>query len=368
MRFPSLATDPQPARAVRITLIIVAAIFFYSCEGDPSSPAPEGGPTAASGSLAPLAAELAPEAGFSDWGTPEDAGPDVNASGSELSPAFGPDGLSLYFASARGGGEGGWDIWVSRRASSCDAFGPPLNLGPAINTSEREQGAFVSRDGQLLFFTRGDALMTAVDIYVSHRTDPLDDLAWSSPVRLGAAVNSPAVETEPWIVAGNEPAVGGDDGAGGAAAAYLYFGRGPGNVLQDFYAAPIDRSGLILGPAVPVSELNAPAAPPLGNEDGLTIRNDAREVIFASRRFATGGAELFVSTRRDRGSAWGTPERITVLNSPRPDLHPALSADGASLAFSSARKGPGDFRIFLSTRTRGAGAASGPCSAAETHP
>ncbi len=281
---------------------------------------------------------------FTNWSAPVDLGAAINASNSELSPALSPDGLSLFFASARDGGMGGWDIWVSRRESPCTTFGAPVNLGLAINTAEREQGAFISRDGHLLFFVRGNAELTSGDIYVSRRKNKHDDSGWGEPVLLGEHVNTAQLETEPWFV----------DGAGHGTG-LLYFGRGPGNQEQDFYVARISKRGRTLGPAVALSELNSAGTLPLGNEDGIAVRKDQREAIFASRRLSTGAAELFVSTRTSVKEPWGQPQLITELNSVRPDLHPALSADARSLVFSSVRSGTGEFRLYMSTRDRGTG-------------
>ncbi len=46
------------------------------------------------------------------------------------------DGLELYFDTRdRPGGYGGWDIWVAKRASVQDPWGPAVNLGPGINSA-----------------------------------------------------------------------------------------------------------------------------------------------------------------------------------------------------------------------------------------
>lgn len=274
------------------------------------------------------------------WSASVSAGDEVNASNSALSPFLTADGLTLYFAAQRPDGFGSWDIWVADRESLCAPFGTPVNLGPSINTAAREQGPFVSRDGHLLFFSRGNAVMTDVDIYVTRRTRTHDDLAWQVPVPLGPDVNTSLAESEPWLALG----------PGGHT---LYFDRGPGNQEKDFYMAPITREGETLAPAVPVTELNSAGVTPLGNEDGITIRQDGREAIFASRRFATGGAELFRAERSNPNEQWGAPQLITELNSSRPDLHPALAADGRSIAFSSPRSGPGQFRIYTAMRGPG---------------
>lgn len=271
------------------------------------------------------------------WSTPVSAGDEVNASNSALSPFLTADGLTLYFAAQQPDGFGSWDIWVAYRESLCAPFGTPVNLGPSINTAAREQGPFVSQDGHLLFFSRGNALMTDVDIYVARRTHTHDDLAWQVPVPLGSDVNTSLAESEPWLALG----------PGGHT---LYFDRGPGNQEKDFYTARITRDGATLGPAVPVTELNSAGVTPLGNEDGITIRHDGREAIFASRRLATGLAELFRAERSNPDARWNEPQLITELNSSRPDLHPSLSADGRSIAFSSVRSGVGQFRIYTATR------------------
>jgi len=52
---------------------------------------------------------------YSDWSAPINLGPIVNSTAIDRGPAISKDGLSLYFASTRPGGEGGEDIYVSQR-------------------------------------------------------------------------------------------------------------------------------------------------------------------------------------------------------------------------------------------------------------
>jgi len=60
------------------------------------------------------------------------------------------DGQELYFHSARPGGSGGLDIWVSNKTAS--GWGEPANLGPTINTAADEGWPDISADGQELWF------------------------------------------------------------------------------------------------------------------------------------------------------------------------------------------------------------------------
>jgi Tol biopolymer transport system component len=61
------------------------------------------------------------------------------------------DGSLLLFSSIRPGGAGGDDLYVSRLAAG--GFGPPVNLGPPVNTPGYEDGPSLSADGRTLFYS-----------------------------------------------------------------------------------------------------------------------------------------------------------------------------------------------------------------------
>lgn len=63
------------------------------------------------------------------------------------------DGLLLIFTSDRPGGMGGLDLWVSRRRSTHDPWGVPVNLGAPINSEADERGSALADDGVTLFFS-----------------------------------------------------------------------------------------------------------------------------------------------------------------------------------------------------------------------
>jgi hypothetical protein len=90
-----------------------------------------------------------------EWGTPTNLGPAINSSANEVWPAISPDGLLLFFSSDRLGGFGGYDIYVTKRATRDDPWGPPMNLGPVINTTSLDAGPNVSFDGSTLYFYSG---------------------------------------------------------------------------------------------------------------------------------------------------------------------------------------------------------------------
>ncbi len=74
----------------------------------------------------------------------------LNSSADELDPFLSNDGHWLYFASNRKGGHGGLDLY--RAAVAADgSLGAPQNLGPTTNTRQDERSPALADDGRLLF-------------------------------------------------------------------------------------------------------------------------------------------------------------------------------------------------------------------------
>ena len=134
-----------------------------------------------------------------DWGEPVILGPEINSSSEEALPKISPDGLELYFYSKRPSGYGGCDIWMAQRPTLSDPWGPAINLGPPVNTSQHELGASITADGLELFFSRTSSSAGGLDIWVTTRATR--DEPWGTPSSLGSPVNSSASETAPCISA-----------------------------------------------------------------------------------------------------------------------------------------------------------------------
>ncbi|NRB64985.1 MAG: PD40 domain-containing protein [Saprospiraceae bacterium] len=97
----------------------------------------------------------------------------------------------LYFASNRGGGRGGMDIWyVTRNRAFADAqFSQPVNLGPSINTLGDEMTPYYDdADGMLYFSSNGHPGMGGFDIFKSEG----DLMNWAIPSNAGVPYNSSA--------------------------------------------------------------------------------------------------------------------------------------------------------------------------------
>lgn len=122
------------------------------------------------------------------WTEPTSMGPNVDSPDNETSAWYSFDRQQLFFSSDREGGLGGLDIWVSRWDSTANTWGEAHNLGPAVNTSDDEDGVFVHPDGRTIFFSsKGHNTMGGYDVFRS----TLADGKWSPAENLGWPVNSP---------------------------------------------------------------------------------------------------------------------------------------------------------------------------------
>jgi outer membrane protein OmpA-like peptidoglycan-associated protein/tetratricopeptide (TPR) repeat protein len=96
------------------------------------------------------------------WGQIE-AMPFNSTSYSVTNPSLSKDGKTLYFASNMEGGMGESDIWkVSVDASG---YGTPINLGPNVNTADKENFPFIADDNTLYFATLGRQGLGGFDVY-----------------------------------------------------------------------------------------------------------------------------------------------------------------------------------------------------------
>lgn len=84
-------------------------------------------------------------------------------------PCLSPDGQLLYFSSDMPGGQGGMDLYVSRKEG--DSWGQPKNLGPDINTPGNEEFPYIRKDGQLYFSSDGRGGFGGLDVFTAVMSD-----------------------------------------------------------------------------------------------------------------------------------------------------------------------------------------------------
>jgi len=88
----------------------------------------------------------------------------------ESTPAFSPDGRTIYFSSNRKGGYGGLDIYTAQMDSR-GRFGKVRNLGAEINTAGDELFPYVSENGKLYLSSDGHPGYGMLDIFVVNRVN-----------------------------------------------------------------------------------------------------------------------------------------------------------------------------------------------------
>lgn len=137
------------------------------------------------------------------WTPAMNLGPIVNTDDAELAPNISVDGLSLYFYSDRAGGRGGFDLWVTTRASLSDDWNIPANLGSTVNSVFDDVGPSISADGLSLYFSDNEQGRPGgkglADLWVTKRETV--ESPWGAPVNLGSTVNSAGYERHPCISA-----------------------------------------------------------------------------------------------------------------------------------------------------------------------
>ena len=278
---------------------------------------------------------------YSDWSEPINLGPNVNSTSLDRGPAISKDGLSLYFASNRPDSIGGEDIYVSQRETRDDEWGPAMNLGPIINTTDNEMVPAFSRDGHLMFFASNRPGSLGVDIWVSRREQTHDDFAWQPAENLGAGVNAAGQDEGPSYFENEEVGV-----------PQLYFSGGmnrPGGA--GIYVSEQAADGSF-GPAVRVLVS-------LGVTQRPSIRHDGLEIFFVSNRPGSiaNSQDLWVATRETVFDAWSEPINLgSPVNTELVDVQPYISSDRETLFFASTRPGTlGSADIYMSTRTKGSG-------------
>jgi outer membrane protein OmpA-like peptidoglycan-associated protein len=110
----------------------------------------------------------------------------------DSSPAFGPDGKTLYFASTRTTtgknklGYGGTDIY-SAVMDSRGRFSRVRNMGPQVNTPGNELFPYIADDGKLYFASDGHPGYGGLDLFVVKRANGKTVIE-----NLGQPMNSPA--------------------------------------------------------------------------------------------------------------------------------------------------------------------------------
>jgi len=128
-----------------------------------------------------------------EWSTLKRVGKNVNnLTTFEGQPSITTDGKTVYFASNRDGGFGGFDIYKIIMNEEDDTWSDPINLGTKINTAGDEKTPFIHSDDKSLYYaSNGSGGIGGFDIFMSILSD---ENVWSEPQNIGYPINTVADE------------------------------------------------------------------------------------------------------------------------------------------------------------------------------
>jgi len=230
-------------------------------------------------------------------------GPNVNSPQKDYAPVISADGNTLYFTSNRPGGHGETEFWYSKRIGA--TWGPAMNLGRPINTELPEGTCTITPSQTMVIFAICDDPGTppkqrkgygSCDLYWSH----LSGDSWSPPTNMGKPVNTPFYDTRPSIASDGRT---------------LYF------VSERPVGLPSTHWKYCDG--------DYPSKWPESYKKFYQGHDIYRTLL--------------------TGNKWSEPKRLgTAVNTTAADTSPFMHADGESLYFSSnGRGGRGGLDIFL---------------------
>lgn len=238
---------------------------------------------------------------------------------------FSADGKAAVWASNRPGGEGGNDVYYAEYRDG--AWGPAVNLGPAINTSANEQEPSLSVDGNAIYFTRyhDPKNFLSGDLYVSQKIDGKWQTARSwNDVKGLPALNTPDGEEHCPIIVHRD---------------LIYFSTNrKGTAASDIWM--VERKNGVWGePRSMGAAINSPHRDHLhwGN-----LSKDGKSMLIISDRpdrGSFGGSDQWIVRKDDKGN-WGEPLNLgPVVNSPGNGICWTTPPDRDALVGASDRNG-----------------------------
>lgn len=227
----------------------------------------------------------------------------INTTGFEGGPSLSADGLELYFVSDRPGalgGPGDQDIYVSRRTTTQDDWGPPERVPPPISSPFFDITPSISLDGLALYFASnrpGPNSPPWPDLWVSHRASVNDP--WGDIVNLGLGVNTPLFEGS--ISVSNDELT-------------AYFaGMTPDFVFKMYVSTRSSKDEPFGSRVVVDAPINYD-----GNSYGPALTPSGHTMFFAAgtdNPFAPGAINhIYVSERKNEHDLWSAPIYLDTIN------------------------------------------------------
>lgn len=125
------------------------------------------------------------------WTEPVNMGNVVNSKEWDSQPTISSDGNKIIFTSARAGGYGGSDLYMTEKNHLGD-WGIPQNLGSTVNTPLNDNSPYLAPDGKTLYYaSEGHPGFGGTDIFYC----VFENGKWSTPINLGDPINSNGDDT-----------------------------------------------------------------------------------------------------------------------------------------------------------------------------
>jgi Tol biopolymer transport system component len=227
------------------------------------------------------------------------------------------DGLEMYITATRGGGQGGFDLWVRKRASKEEPWGPPQNLGPGANSSDTDWDASISADGLTLYFDRLRSIggTYAWDLFTTTRATKNDP--WGPAIMMGPQINGSGHNSEtPWISGDGLELYFESTRSGGYGSWDLYVSKRA--TTSDPWGNAVNLGPLVNGPSGEFASCLSP--------DGLLL------FFMSGRPGGYGGIDLWMTRRASRSDPWEPAVNLgPKINSPLDETIPRISPDGRTL-------------------------------------
>lgn len=138
------------------------------------------------------------------------------------------NGRQTYISTTKGGGLGGYDLYVSDLTGTY--WAEPVNVGLPVNSKENEACASLSTDGTTMYFMRCTTMnaSSASGCRILVATKRPQDLRWQAPVELPANINTGNSQA-PRIMGDGESLIFSSDKMGGKGGMDLFITKKTGS-------------------------------------------------------------------------------------------------------------------------------------------
>lgn len=202
----------------------------------------------------------------------------ASAPGVETSPVVSADGLTLWFASDRPGGQGDLDIWVATRTARDAAWSSAVNA-ETLNSSEQDLPRPPGQRARVMPVSSDRDQPGYYQIHFAARSEPA--ASFGEPVHV-AELSFPDESTLDGFLS--------DDGL------ILFYVTGPPIGPADMYVASRRSTSDPFEHHAPLDDLNTPS-----DERDPWLSPDGRELYFASDR--SGQYDIYVAAARREPAA-----------------------------------------------------------------